>query len=742
MFQVGTQVAVRSIASRLPSGWDSLASAQSLHVGADYTRELPFQRWDWFSHYDSNEDGWKMNKHCARHSNYMEGCELFDPKVFGLSVHECRGMDPCQRVILETAYESLHDAGWSKKALMRQLIGVYLGASQSEFVNCPAPEGATGTSCAGAITSNRISFCLGMQGPSFTLDIGAASSLVAAQNAAMSIKLQTEAYRNNHTAICGGIALTLHHNYLILACAQGLICPEGRCFSFDVTAAGWVKGEGSGIIVVDKNKVEMIDGEAVVDDKKHILALVSSGMVGHVGASASLTAPNGPGEQAVISEALRQSGISYLDIDAVECHGDGSMLGDAVEVSSLLRLLRDEELETPLVVGSAKTNMGNCQETAGVVQLLKVIYGALYNTWQPGQHLLELNPHISGPWDGEAILFPTEATRFRQASSFTGSQGRSVSGTFAHVMLWGTTNTQEWMQPRKRVQREGLSFWPQGGGELEEGAEPLKAYSIVGSWSSFLDAEPLRMQDEGVYVTVVTLGPNRYEHFQIRLDDDELRVLHPDVPDAGTYAKVVGPDWERPEGYAWMIDGRPRWGPQELADEQGGTTDESRLRPFEGVPGDKYEVRLRVVGKWRSVEITKLDFNLGIPGKVISDDGEYCIVGDFNNWSFVDVLDKREEGQYETEVKLTNYTSDFIIVRNRDWRQAFFPNPNPSGEGKEEKVLGPDFYQSGITWRFMPGRQTSLIKVIFTRTRASPSDEITVTWEVLSESMSPGLADF
>jgi len=150
MYQVGPQQAVRSFTSRLVSGWDTVGTAVSLHVGADYASEIPFIRFDYREDYNEREDGWKFGKHCAKHGNFMEGAELFDNKIFGLSPNECRGMDPMQRVILETSYESLLGAGFTKKTMMRSLIGIYLGTAVSEFVNCPAPEGSTGTSCAGA----------------------------------------------------------------------------------------------------------------------------------------------------------------------------------------------------------------------------------------------------------------------------------------------------------------------------------------------------------------------------------------------------------------------------------------------------------------------------------------------------------------------------------------------------------------------------------------------------------------
>merc|ERR1711862_723871 len=156
------------------------------------------------------------------------------------------------------------------------------------------------------------------------------------------------------------------------------------------------------------------------------------------------------------------------DIDAYECHGIGLLLHDAVEVSALLSKLREDEYADSLIIGTAKTCFGNAMECTGMTGLLKTIIGGRMNNHVAGQHLNELSPHISGVWDGDAGIIPTEDLAYKHNSSFCISSGRSLTGTIAQVLPWCSTEFQDLQPPKKHVIRNGLVFWPEGGGALED----------------------------------------------------------------------------------------------------------------------------------------------------------------------------------------------------------------------------------------------------------------------------------
>mmetsp|Transcript_24516 Transcript_24516/g.68892 ORF Transcript_24516/g.68892 Transcript_24516/m.68892 type:complete len:999 (-) Transcript_24516:69-3065(-) len=707
---MGPQTAIRSCAVHFPSDWDCFASWASLQAGADFGVYVPFSRWDHEPSYDPNPQSWKWSKCCSKHGSFMEGAELFDPKPYGLSVFEAKGMDVCQRQILETSYEALIEAGFTKKSLMRGLLGCYIGATQTEFGLVPAIEGATATGAAGAITSNRISFCLGMQGPSLTIDTGGASALAALSQSTNSLRYQTDKYVPNHAAVAGAVALSLATGPYLLACAAGFMNPGGRAFTYDVSAAGWCKGEGSGSMVSDKC-AEVVDGEEIQDDGKPVIANLGAISMNHGGASARLCAPSGPQQKELVSMALRQASISPLDVDALECHGDGSILNDSVEVSGQTQVFRGEGPPEPIFVSSACSNLGFGMECSGMYQVMKVLTMQRMGVQTPGIHLHELNPHID-VWEGQPINFTTEILQFKQLSSFVGITGRSYTGTMAHAIPWKNTDFGI-VRPRKQVVREAIAFWPGGGGELEDGAAPSRNYTITGSWSEWSKPDAMKKEAGGAYTFVVTLGVNRFEHFQVRLDGDRDRVLHPEFPDAGPNAAVMGPSEKLDsDGFCWMIDGRPKYAADPAAIEDDGPG-------IEGYPGDEYRVRVRVAGKWRTVDWARDDTGIAERQKrwdAYVDGGAYYVCASWNGWGFTEMA--KEGGSHSLEVKLKKNGGEFVIVRNQDLNQAFY-----FASAGGSKVVGPALTELASNC-VLYGKPGDTAKIVFTRSK----DEATISY--------------
>mmetsp|Transcript_70237 Transcript_70237/g.212548 ORF Transcript_70237/g.212548 Transcript_70237/m.212548 type:complete len:543 (+) Transcript_70237:2-1630(+) len=536
-----------------------------------------------------------------------------------------------QRHILETSYEALFQGGLKRKSMMRSLIGVYIGGATTEFNFMPATDSSAGTGGSSSITSNRISFCLGLQGPSYTIDQQGASSLTAIGAAAMSLRFQTDRYKPNHTALCGGVYLMVVPNTWVLANAQNMLSTQGRCFTFDVSAEGYIKGEGCSNASMTRVS-ESVDGQTVVNEADPYDAFVSSTGMNQCGHGASLTAPCGPQEKALVLDCIRQASLAVTDIDHVECWGEGHSMKDAVEVQVLLGTLRGEDTEAPLGLASCKTNAGMGLEIDGMYQLLKVIHGQKYGVQVPSLHLSELNVHMD-IWSGdEPLCFNSENVSNIELSSFVGMSGRSLGGTMCHAITFGLVDTEERRPQRKRLERDAIHFWPAGGGDLGEEAEPStsKPYSIIGSWSDWEYSEPMKSEGDGVYEYTVTLGEERVESFQILLDGNADQVLHPGSlqVDGGWLspkaAAVAGPDAPEACGdLSWVIDGR-----DELvtmvrpAEEPGGALEDRPgagaaaeapgppvQNPYRqpGREGAQYRVRLHVAGKFRYVEWQRLE---------------------------------------------------------------------------------------------------------------------------------------
>jgi len=708
MFHSGPQVGIRSLAGKLPQTYSADGFWFALANGMDFATTVPFTRWSHEDVYDPNPQSWKMSKSCCRHAVFVDGLEFFDCKFFGISPFEAKGMDPNQRHILETSYDALHGAGFTKKQLMRSLIGVYIGAAVSEFSLVPVSAESTGaTSGANSITSNRISFCLGMQGPSYTLDNQGASSLSVLTAATLSLRMQTKNYRPNHTCLIGATYLQLGAATWVLASAQGWLSQQGRCFNFDNSADGYIKGDLVANAVLSPLS-ERIDGEDVVDDSRPLLGTVAACGMSHTGRGASLTAPSGPQERELVFDALRQASIGATDIDAVECWGDGSMLREAVEVEALRTALRGEAdaYEVPLAIASGKSQFGNMWESAGMASLIRVLVGQRHSMLAPGLHLFELNPHLD-IWSGDApLLLGSEPISYRGPSSYHGITGKSIGGVMTHVITFAWAPNA--LPPAPALQ--ALPFWPAGGGALAADVAPGSGepYQILGSWSEWSRPQPMHSEGGGVYGSTIALGPNGFEQFQISLDGHMDRILHPAWPESPSGAAVMGPAAsDECADLRWTIDGA-------------------------GKPhGSLVRVRLRVAGKWRAVDWEPVPEGGGGATAREVDAGRYYIVGSFNDWTFKDELRPVGAGLFRAEVGPLPWAGGhFQVARNQDWRQTFHPG-SPEAD-TTSAVLGPSPCPEELCWR-LGGLQGDVFQVDFRRdVDASGSDERSIAWTRLS----------
>ncbi|MBX3016062.1 MAG: amino acid adenylation domain-containing protein [Caldilineaceae bacterium] len=380
-------IAIVGMGCRFPQAPNPAAFWELLRNGVDAIGEIPPDRWDVAAHYDPNPDS--PNKMYTRHGGYLQEVYQFDPEFFGIPPREAATMDPQQRLLLEVSWETLEDAGIAPERLAQSETGVYIGYMNRDYVQRLSeasdqptdPYILTGNSF--SFIAGRLSYLLGLHGPSMVVATACSSSLVT-------VHLACQALRNRECdqALAGGINLILHPAANIMLSRLRAISPDGRCKTFDAAADGYGRGEGCGMVLLKRLSDAQADGDT-------ILGVIRGSAVNHDGASAGLTVPNGTAQEKLLRKALATAEIDPQAIDYVEAHGTGTALGDPIEINALVKVFGQQRAR-PLLVGSAKTNVGHLEAAAGIVGLLKVLLALRHETIPPHLHFQQPNPYI--PW--------------------------------------------------------------------------------------------------------------------------------------------------------------------------------------------------------------------------------------------------------------------------------------------------------------------------------------------------------
>ncbi|NUO79357.1 SDR family oxidoreductase, partial [candidate division KSB1 bacterium] len=475
-------IAVIGLGCRFPGGANSPREYwELLRAGRDAITEVPSERWDLAEYYDPNPEA--PGKMYARHGGFIDDVDKFDPRFFGISPREAASMDPQQRLLLEVAWEALEHANIVPQTLHGSLTGVYLGLSTNDYSQAQAHhvdensiDAYAGTGNAFSVASGRLSYTLGLQGPSLAVDTACSSSLVA-------VHLACQSLRNGETqlALAGGVNTMLSPAVTINFCKARMLAPDGRCKTFDEAADGYVRGEGCGIVVLKRLSDAERDGD-------HILALIRGSAVNQDGKSNGLTAPNGPAQEAVIQQALANAKVAANEVSYVEAHGTGTALGDPIEMRALGEIMRSGR-EHPLYVGSAKTNFGHLEAAAGIAGLIKVVL-ALHHAEIPAHlHFKKLSPHIA--IDHIPAIIPTQLVPWpaNHNKRLAGVSSFGFSGTNAHVILQGAN-------------KEKLVKEPSGEGQISMPQAPssmLRVLTLSAKNEESLRALALRYAESSVF---------------------------------------------------------------------------------------------------------------------------------------------------------------------------------------------------------------------------------------------------
>ncbi len=410
----------------------------------------------------------------CRFGAYLDNLDQFDAAFFHISPVEAQFLDPQQRMMLETCWHALEDAGIDPNRLKGSRTGVYAGISNNEYRGVilertrpdePAASlySVTGTSFNTAI--GRVAYALGFEGPALALDTACSSSLVAIHQAIASLQR-----RETDLALAGGVHAILSGRLLEMRANAGMLSPDGRCATFDAAANGYVRGEGCGIVVLKR----LADAEA---DGDRIWAVVRGSALNQDGASPGLTVPSGSAQEKVIEAALQQAGLRPSDVDYVEAHGTGTDVGDPIEAQATGTAYgRGRDPDRPLLIGSVKTNIGHLEAAAGVAGMIKTVLAMRQGVIPRHLHFQDPSPKID--WARLPLKVTATPTHWPQCSDAPPRAGVSAfgwSGTNAHVVLEGYGD-----------RREGLAGDPEHG---PSGSPRAIAVSVAAASGSAAEAE-------------------------------------------------------------------------------------------------------------------------------------------------------------------------------------------------------------------------------------------------------------
>ncbi|MFH9299429.1 type I polyketide synthase, partial [Streptomyces sp. NPDC017520] len=414
-------VAVIGMSCRLPMAFGPADFWQLLRGGGDVITDVPPGRWD------TTEPAAGPG---VRRGGFLDGIGDFDAGFFGISPREAAAMDPQQRLVLELVWEALEDSGVVPARLRDSRTAVFVGTLRDDYTslaNQYGEQAITQHSMTGlnrGVIANRVSYYLGLRGPSLTVDAAQSSSLIA-------VHLACESLRSGEstTAVAAGINLNILGESAVTEERFGGLSPDGTAYTFDARANGFVRGEGGGVVVLKPLARAVADGD-------RIYGVIRGSAVNNDGATPGLTVPSREAQRDVIREAYGKAGISPSDVQYVELHGTGTPVGDPIEANALGDVFSSHRAPgDPLFVGSAKTNVGHLEGAAGMIGLLKALLSLTHREIPASLNFQTPNPAID--LDSLGLSVPRELTAWPHPDRplVAGVSSFGMGGTNCHVVL-------------------------------------------------------------------------------------------------------------------------------------------------------------------------------------------------------------------------------------------------------------------------------------------------------------------
>jgi acyl transferase domain-containing protein len=385
-------VAIIGMSGRYPQAKNIDAYWDNLVVGKDCITEIPAERWPLEGFYHPNpEEAVTLGKSYCKWGGFVEGFSEFDPLFFNIAPRDAFNMDPQERLFIESAWEVLEDAGYTREQLAEKYhgrIGVFAGITKTGFDLYGPDLWRQGESIypytSFGSVANRVSYLFNLHGPSMPIDTMCSASLTAVYEACEHLTRG-----ECEMAIAGGVNLYLHPSTYIALCGQQMLSKDGQCKSFGKDGNGFVPGEGVGAVLLKPLSRAEADGD-------HIYAVIRGASINHGGKTNGYTVPNPNAQGEVIRTALEKAGINSRTVSYIEAHGTGTELGDPIEITGLTQAFRkDTEDMGYCAIGSVKSNIGHLEAAAGIAGLTKIILQMKHRRIVPSLHAEELNPNIN-----------------------------------------------------------------------------------------------------------------------------------------------------------------------------------------------------------------------------------------------------------------------------------------------------------------------------------------------------------
>lgn len=434
-------------AANLDEYWENLKS------GTNCTGEIPPVRWRLDDFYEPDaKRAAELGKSYSKWGGFLDRFSEFDASFFGVSPLEAMSIDPQERLFLQSAWQALENAGYTRAALknkFKQKVGVFAGITKLGYnlygSSRTIRENKFFPRTSFSSVANRLSYFLDLNGPSMPVDTMCSSSLTAIHEACEHI------YRGEcELAFAGGVNLYLHPSSYIDLSVQGMLSRDAFCKSFGEGADGFVPGEGVGVVLLKPLA-------KAVRDKDTIHGVILATHVNHGGRSNGYTVPNPRAQTDVIRQAMDKAGINAREISYIEAHGTGTELGDSIEISVLQQAFAKDTQDLHFCrLGSVKSNIGHCESAAGISGLTKILLQFRHRQIAPSLHSERLNPHINlekSPFvlNRDLTTWTAPVIDGREKSRIAGISSFGAGGANAHVIV------QEYLPPAEIRQSDTVS---------------------------------------------------------------------------------------------------------------------------------------------------------------------------------------------------------------------------------------------------------------------------------------------
>jgi acyl transferase domain-containing protein/aryl carrier-like protein/SAM-dependent methyltransferase len=412
-------IAIIGMSGRFPQARNVTEMWAILAEGREAVTEIPADRFDWRLYYGDPAAGKTDGKWCG----CVPGVREFDPLFFDISPREAETMDPRQRLLLQEAWNALEDAGYGRKQIEAQRIGVFVGAEQGDYQQLAGLAGGV-TASHNAVLAARLAYFLNLHGPNMAIDTACSSGLVAAHQACLSLRAG-----ECTTALAAGVHLLLTPSQLLGMSGAGMLSPDGHCRAFDRRANGLVPGEAVAVVVLKRLAQAEADGDT-------IHAVICGSGVNYDGKTNGITAPSGVAQAELLNAVYERCRIDPAEIEYVIAHGTGTRLGDPVEIQALEEAFNahgGRRGNATCALTSVKTNFGHTFAASGLVSLIALVQAMRHRTIPASLNCEQDSDYVD--WQASPFYVNKQARPWTKERRLSAVSAFGMSGTNAHMVV-------------------------------------------------------------------------------------------------------------------------------------------------------------------------------------------------------------------------------------------------------------------------------------------------------------------